>query len=166
LISQISGWLALAIGHQRGWPRFEIRIKVIYPNKRSLDIAGINYSFALLDMELIAGVANGVSPITGYGEGIVTLSAKVQWLQLLRLMANLGTTCSEPLAYQFTAKIDFNGLLPTQRLEESGEITINKSVPRDLFLCLNRIKLCYYPVPFRWHGFVFASAGINRVIYF
>ncbi len=108
-----------------GAPRFEIRLKVINPNKRSLDIAGISYSVALLDTEIIAGVANDVSPIAGYGEGIVTLSAEVQWLQLLRLMANLGTTRSEPLAYRFTAKIDFNDLLPTQRLEESGEITIN-----------------------------------------
>jgi hypothetical protein len=108
-----------------GTPRFEIKLRVINPNKQSLDIAGISYSVALLDKELITGVTNDVSPIEGYGEGIVTLNAEVQWLQLLSLMAAVGTTGSEPLVYRFAAKIDFIGYVPTQRLEESGEITIN-----------------------------------------
>lgn len=107
-----------------GAPRFEIKLRVINPNKQSLNIAGISYSIALLDKELVTGVTKDVPPIEGYGEGIVTLNAEVQLLQLLRLGATLGTTRSEPLVYRFSAKIDFIGFMPTLRLEESGEITI------------------------------------------
>jgi hypothetical protein len=107
-----------------GAPRFEIKLRVINPNKQSLNIAGISYSIALLDKELVTGVTKDVPPIEGYGEGIVTLNAEVQLLQLLRLAATLGTTRSEPLVYRFSAKIDFIGFMPTLRLEESGEITI------------------------------------------
>lgn len=110
---------------EEGSPRFEIRLRVINPNKETLDIAGISYSIELLGRELIAGVANDVPPIAGYGEGIVTLDAGLQLLELLRLMASLGTDRSEPLVYRFSAKIDFNGFIPTQRLEDSGEITLN-----------------------------------------
>jgi LEA14-like dessication related protein len=105
-------------------PRFEIKLRVVNPNIQPLDIAGISYSVELLDKELITGVANDVPQIEGYGEGVVTLEAGLQLLELLRLMASLGTAGSEPLAYRFSAKIDFNGLMPTQRIEESGEITL------------------------------------------
>tara|TARA_R110002072_G_scaffold121598_1_gene255486 strand:+ start:1540 stop:2004 length:465 start_codon:yes stop_codon:yes gene_type:complete len=106
-------------------PRFEIKLRVMNPNKQALDIAGISYSVELLGKELVTGVANDVAPIAGYGEGVVTLEAGLQLLELLRLMASLGSTGGEPLAYRFTAKIDFNGFIPTQRIEETGEIALN-----------------------------------------
>jgi LEA14-like dessication related protein len=108
-----------------GAPRFEITLRVINPNRQALDIAGISYSVELLGKELITGVANDVQPIEGYGEGDVTLEAGLQLLELLRLMASIGSAASEPLAYRFSAKIDFNGFIPTQRIEESGEIKLN-----------------------------------------
>lgn len=106
-------------------PRFEIKLRVVNPNKQQLDIAGISYSIALLDKELITGVANDIPTIAGYGEGVVTLEAELQLLELLRLMASVGTNRSQPLVYRFSAKLDFNGFLPTQRLVESGQITLN-----------------------------------------
>jgi hypothetical protein len=108
-----------------GAPRFEIKLRVINPNTQALDIAGISYSIELLDRELIAGVANDIAPIEGYGEGVVTLEAGLQLFELLRLMASLGESGSGPLEYRFTAKIDFNGFMPTQRVEDSGEINLN-----------------------------------------
>lgn len=108
-----------------GAPRFEIKLRVVNPNQQPLDIAGISYSVELLEKELIFGVANDISPIEGYSEGIVTLNAELQLLELLRLMASLGTTRAEPLVYRFSAKIDFNGFVPTQRVEEGGEIILN-----------------------------------------
>ena len=106
-------------------PKFEIKLRVINPNKQTLDIAGISYSVELLDKELITGVANDIAPIAGYGEGVVTLQAGLQLLELLRLMASLGSAGSEALDYRFTAKIDFNGFMPTQHIEEKGEISLN-----------------------------------------
>ncbi|MBK6738851.1 MAG: LEA type 2 family protein [Haliea sp.] len=108
-----------------GAPQFEIKLRVLNPNKQTLDIAGISYSVALLERELVTGVTNDVSPIAGYGEGIVTLNAELQLLELVRLVTGLGSAGSKPLAYRFTAKIDFNGFIPTQRIEETGEIKLN-----------------------------------------
>ena len=105
-------------------PQFEIRLRVINPNKQQLDIAGISYAVSLRGKELVAGVANDIPPIAGYGEGIVTLQAGLQMLELLRLVTSLGASGSEPLDYRFTAKIDFKGFIPTQRIEDSGQITL------------------------------------------
>ncbi len=107
-----------------GVPRFEIKLRVSNPNKQTLDIAGISYSVEILDRELISGVTNDVPVIEGYTEEVVTLEAGIQLFQLLRLLAELGQTATDSLPYRFSAKIDFNGFVPTQRIEESGEITL------------------------------------------
>jgi hypothetical protein len=44
--------------------------------------------------------------------------------QVLKLLASLGQTQEEDLTYRFTAKIDFKGLVPTQRVEEEGQISL------------------------------------------
>ena len=106
-------------------PRFEIKLRVVNPNTQSLDIAGISYSVEILGKELITGVSNDIPVIEGYSEEVVTLEAGLQLFQLLRLLASLGTTTSEALDYRFLAKIDFNGFVPTQRVEEAGTITLN-----------------------------------------
>jgi len=107
-----------------GAPRFEIKLRVANPNKQTLDIAGISYSVELLDKEVINGVTNDVPTIEGYSEEIVTLEASLQLFQLLRLLSGLGRTQTDVLDYRFSAKIDFNGFVPTQRIEETGEITL------------------------------------------
>lgn len=107
-----------------GSPRFEIKLRVINPNKQSLDIAGISYSVELRGKELISGVSNEVPLIEGYSEEVVTLEAGLQLFQLLRLVTSLGSTPSDTFEYRFLAKIDFNGFVPTQRVEETGEIKL------------------------------------------
>jgi LEA14-like dessication related protein len=114
-----------ALPAQGGAPRFEITLRVVNPNKQTLDIAGISYSVELLDKELISGVTNDIPVIEGYSEEVVTLEAGLQLFQLMRLLASLGSSASDSLEYRFSAKIDFNGFVPTQRIEETGEITLN-----------------------------------------
>lgn len=103
-----------------GGPRFKINLRVSNPNKQTLDIAGISYSIAILDRELVSGVTNDVPVIEGYSEEVVTLEAGINMFQFLRLLAGLGKNSSQSLEYRFSAKIDFNGFVPTQRVEESG----------------------------------------------
>ena len=79
---------------------------------------------ALLDREILTGVANDIAPIPGYGENLVTLHTELALLELLSMLASLGINPGEPLVYALTAKIDFYGLMPTQRLEERGEISL------------------------------------------
>ena len=107
-----------------GGPRFEIVLRVQNPNRQTLDIAGISYTVDLLGREVISGVTNEVPAIEGYSEEVVTLEAGLQLLQLVRLLTALGRTPADAIGYRFAAKIDFNGFVPTQRVEESGEITL------------------------------------------
>ena len=105
-------------------PRFQIKLRVQNPNEQTLDIAGISYGIELAGQEVITGVSNDIPVIEGYSEGVVTLDAGLQLLQVLRLLASLGQTTGDELTYRFTAKIDFKGLIPTQRVEEEGQITL------------------------------------------
>lgn len=105
-------------------PRFLIKLRVQNPNEQTLDIAGISYGISLGGQEVITGVSKDVPVIEGYSEGVVSLEASLKLFQVLRLLASLGQTQSDALTYRFTAKIDFKGLIPTQRVEDEGQITL------------------------------------------
>ena len=79
----------------------------------------------ILGKELISGVSNDVPLIEAYSEGVVTLEAGLQLFQLVRLLAGLSSENSAALDYRFSAKIDFNGFMPTQRVEETGVIDLS-----------------------------------------
>ena len=55
---------------------------------------------------------------------MVTLEAGLKLFQLVRLLAGLGQKPTDSLDYRFSAKIDFNGFIPTQRIEETGSFTL------------------------------------------
>ena len=105
-------------------PRFEISLRIVNPNSIDLDIAGISYTMDLLDKEVISGVTNDVPVIEGYSEEVVTLEAGVNLFEVLRLIGSLGSSRAENLDYRFQAKIDFKGLVPTQRIEQTGTIAL------------------------------------------
>jgi LEA14-like dessication related protein len=109
----------------QGTPRFEIKLRVVNPNVVPLDIAGVSYSVEIMDRELITGVANDVPVIEAYGDEVVTLEAGLQLFELLRLLASLGTAPGDAVPYRLSAKMDFRGMVPTQRIEDSGEIRLN-----------------------------------------
>jgi LEA14-like dessication related protein len=113
-----------ALPSQDVGPRFEIKLRVLNPNKQSLDIAGISYAVELLGKELVSGATNEVPVIEGYSEEVVTLEAGINMFQLLRLLADLGQANTSSLEYRFTAKLDFNGFIPTQRVEETGTLSL------------------------------------------
>lgn len=107
-----------------GGPRFEIKLRIQNPNEQELDISGISYSIELLGREVISGVSNEVPKIEGYSEGVVTLDASLQLFQMLKLLASLGQNQGDDLEYSLSAKIDFRGLVPTQRIEETGTLNL------------------------------------------
>lgn len=107
-----------------GAPRFKVRLRVINPNEQDLDIAGISYGIEIMGQEVISGVTNEVPVIAGYTEEIVTLEAGLQVFQVVRLLTSLGKTQGEALEYRFLAKIDFRGMMPTQRIEETGQLAL------------------------------------------
>jgi len=106
-------------------PRFQIKLRVMNPNKQALDIAGISYTIDILDRELVSGVTSDVPLIPPYSEEVVTLNAGINMFQFLRLLSGLGKSNTDVLNYSFSAKIDFNGFIPTQRIEETGVLNLN-----------------------------------------
>ena len=109
---------------QGGAPRFEIKLRIANPNNQAFDIAGISYGVEIQGKELMSGVSNDVPLLEPYSEEVITLEAGLQLFQLLRLLTSLGKDTSDSLDYRFTAKIDFNGFVPTQRIEETGSFTL------------------------------------------
>lgn len=114
-----------ALPSSGGAPRFEISLRIANPNKQAFDVTGISYGVEIQGKELITGMTNEVPVLQPYSEEIVTLEAGLQLLPLLRLLATLGKDASDSLDYRLTAKIDFNGFVPTQRIEETGSFTLN-----------------------------------------
>ena len=80
--------------------------------------------FWFLGLVLVAGVANDIPVIEGYSERSIDLEAGVNLFEFLRLLASLGQTPADLINYKVTAKVDFRGLLPTQRVEKSGVINL------------------------------------------
>ena len=105
-------------------PRFLLTVRVVNPNEQALDIAGISYAIELMDRELVTGVANDIPVIEGYSERSIDLEAGVNLFEFLRLLASFGQTPADLINYKVTAKVDFRGLLPTQRVEKTGEINL------------------------------------------
>ena len=107
-----------------GAPRFEIKLRIANPNNQTFDVAGISYAVEIQGKELISGVSNDVPVLKPYAEEVVVLEGGLQLFQLLRLLTSLGKETGDSLDYRFTAKIDFNGFVPTQRIEETGSFTL------------------------------------------
>ena len=99
-------------------------MRIANPNNQTFDIACISYAVDIQGKELISGVSNDVPVLQPYSEEVVTVEAGLQLFQLLRLLTSLGKDASESLDYRFAAKIDFNGFVPTQRIEETGSFTL------------------------------------------
>ena len=107
-----------------GGLRFGIKLRVSNPNKQALDIAGISYTLDVMDKELVSGVTNDVPLIEGYSEEVVSLEAGINMFQFLRLIAGLGKSTAQEIEYRLSAKVDFNGFIPTQRVEETGVLKL------------------------------------------
>ena len=105
-------------------PRFLITLRIANPNKQALDIVGISYTMEILGKDLVSGVSNEIPRIEAYTEETVDIEAGVHLFELLRLFASLGMEPTDELDYRLMAKIDFKGMMPTQRVEESGVIAL------------------------------------------
>ncbi len=113
----------VGVGRQ-GMPRFAVKLRVQNPNSIALDVAGIAYSIDLLGRELISGVSREVPRIEPYTEEVVTLEAGINLIQVFKLFGSVDRLYSGVLDYRFAAKVDFNGPVPTQYVEDSGELRL------------------------------------------
>ncbi|NKI36120.1 LEA type 2 family protein [Wenzhouxiangella sp. XN79A] len=107
-----------------GLPAFEIELRVINPNPEPLRLHGAVYSVRLDGRKLIEGVANDLPAIDGYGEGRITLSAAVDVLGGVRLLADLMNQPRDRFEYSLDARLDPVGFSRDIRISETGQIDL------------------------------------------
>lgn len=107
-------------------PTFEIKLNVVNPNTIPLSLKGVSYSVSLEGHKILTGVSNQIPIIPAYGEGDITLRAKANVLNSLRLMTTLLSS-SQPqnkLEYELKAKLDLGTLSPNIYVTDTGEIKL------------------------------------------
>ncbi|HEY5790720.1 MAG TPA: LEA type 2 family protein [Gammaproteobacteria bacterium] len=110
-----------------GLPRFEIGLRIVNPNASALALRGIAYSISLAGHRVIAGVANQLPEVAGYGTGEVTLVADVDLLSGIALVTDLVRNEHEEIAYSFDAKLDLGALRPALRATREGTLRLGGS---------------------------------------
>ena len=106
-------------------PMFEVGLRIINPNPQDLALAGIVYTISLEGKELVKGVGKDFPVIEAYTQEDVTLTASIQLLQGLRLVADMMKAESSTMRYEFKAKLDLQGMYPSIYVEEGGEFDLS-----------------------------------------
>jgi len=108
-------------------PSFEIGMRVINPNRESLELKGVSYTVSLEGHELITGVGNELPVIEGYGEGDLSLTATANLFAGIRLITDLMRKQRDSFTYEFEAKLDVGTFRPAIRVTDTGEISLGGS---------------------------------------
>lgn len=116
-----------ALPSQGALPEFEIGLHVINPNRQSLVLKGVSYSVNLEGRELLKGVGNNLPVIEAYGEGDLILTAAVDLLAGIGLIADLMSEPKDSFKYALEAKLDVGTFLPAIRVRDSGEVSLRSS---------------------------------------
>ncbi len=104
-------------------PTFEIGLHIINPNRDSLTVKGLFYTVAIEGHNVLAGVANDLPEIKGYGEEDITIEATVDLLSGAKLIRSLLIQPTTKFQYTFNAKLDMGTFLPTMNIVEKGQIS-------------------------------------------
>lgn len=104
-------------------PTFEIGLHIINPNRDSLAVKGLFYTVAIEGHNVLAGVANNLPEIKGYGEEDITIEATVDLLSGAKLIRSLLIQPTTKFQYTFNAKLDMGTFLPTMNIVEKGQIS-------------------------------------------
>jgi len=103
-------------------PRFAVTLRVMNPNRSDLPLKGAAYTIKIEGQEIVAGVANDLPRIPGYGEENVTLNATLNWLEGLQLLEDLAQNPRDSVTYELSAKLDVGVLIPAIRITDTGTL--------------------------------------------
>jgi len=108
-------------------PAFEIGLRIINPNRETLNIEGMVYTVSLQGHEIIKGVGKDFAPIEGYSEGLVMVTAAPNFLAGIRLIGDMMQSRDPILNYDFQARLDLGGLWPALNVNESGQLNLESA---------------------------------------
>ncbi len=112
---------------ESGMPKFEIGLHVINPNSEALNLKGVAYTVSVEGRELIKGVGNDLPVIEGYGEGEFTVTAAASLFEGAMLLRDLISGPMDSLSYEFEAKLDVGTFIPSIRVKDKGEFSLQPS---------------------------------------
>jgi len=110
---------------EQGVPAFAIGLRIVNPNDQVLHLKGMVYALELAGKRIVQGASNEFAPIAAYGEGRVTLIARADWLQGVRLVAELVQKPLTSLPYRLELQVDPGGWYPRQAVVEEGRIDLS-----------------------------------------
>jgi len=113
------------ISSGNGLPSFEIGLGVINPNREPLKLYGVVYTISVQGQELVKGVGKDYSPVEGYSEGTLTLTAQPNLLAGIRMFTQMMTRPADSLQYEFEAKLDTGGWSVPIRVKDVGHFDLN-----------------------------------------
>ena len=105
-------------------PKFAIGLHIINPNREPLKVEGLYYTVSIEGHKVLAGVANDLPEIRGYGEGDISIEATVDLLGGAELIRSLLLQPTSSFGYTFRAKLDMGRLMPTMNIVEKGQISV------------------------------------------
>lgn len=104
--------------------RMRLTLRILNPNRESLNIRGISYSLSLQGHKIVTGVSNRIPVVAGYGEATVTLDAGTSILGGLQLLRDLIASPQQNVHYELAAKLDIQGRLTPLKVSETGTIAL------------------------------------------
>ena len=110
-------------------PQFQINLRIINPNRSSLDLKGISYTISLEGHKIITGVSNKLPMIEAYGEGDVVLKASVDLFSSIKFFTNLmNNPIKDQISYSLNAKLDAGSFHPLIRAAKNGQINLTQAI--------------------------------------
>ena len=106
-------------------PTFEIGLHILNPNASALHLEGVVYTVSIQGHDVVKGVGKDFPVIEGYSEQTIKLTAAANLLSGVRLIMDLMNSPNEDLQYEFEAKLDTGGILPSLRVKENGSFRFN-----------------------------------------
>ena len=103
-------------------PRFILNLSVTNPNDRDLDIAGVNFSLAIEDRNVLSGIANNIPTLLAYSETPVSVTASVNLFDLIKLLSYFSKNTNSDIHYRLKTTIDPRGFIAFD-IEKEGLLT-------------------------------------------
>lgn len=101
---------------------FDVQLKVVNPNGVALPIKGMSYQLALNGIEVLQGATAEIPSIPAYGERQFSVPVSASLLAAPKLLLQLANQSAPTLDYEFSARIDLQGFLPSQYVVEKGRL--------------------------------------------
>lgn len=115
------------LGSASGQQGLAVKLRVVNPNSRNLNIKGLYYEIMVEGHKLLNGASNAAALIPAYGENVIAISATPNLSGVVGLLHTLASSGldRDHLRYSLRAKLSLGGVPMPVRLERTGELSLS-----------------------------------------